>query len=423
MFKPVLISGLFLFAFFGFYGCTANADELKTNVATALMTREDSGNIPGNHSLVITGFDAMIEQVNVPDSLINDSIDTTSVEQPPLKLPAGAAAGAGINAGGGQPKDHGHVTDSESKPGPALDEQDAWSGSKGDSTGCPALQPKDSLEGCTGHSGCDPRKVTANERFADQDSQSRKVFLPFLKNMRKIDTGFFTSGFNFLTILILVILIFIAWQLNTLARRLSRLYDMTGRLYSRTKSQRVIKDISLICNRLEKIESGIDSLMAKGMAPVSDGSENPRPETGETGDTGYEAGTPGTQTVVAVNDESQTTPDGQETGPGMVFYMPSPDNEGNFDNRKKSDSFIPSESIYEFILDGNSDGNAFFSVYQDRNNMERAINYYSSILEKVCRGQNAFNPHGKTVKTIKPGHAVLNNNKWVVKEKALVRYE
>lgn len=46
-------------------------------------------------------------------------------------------------------------------------------------------------------------------------------------------------------------------------------------------------------------------------------------------------------------------------------------------------------------------------IYEDANNMERAINYYSSILEKVCKAENAFNPNKKIVNNISPGLAVL----------------
>lgn len=106
-----------------------------------------------------------------------------------------------------------------------------------------------------------------------------------------------------------------------------------------------------------------------------------------------------------------------------VFFMPAPDNEGVFDNRKKSRHFIPAESVYKFISDPHESQKASFMIYEDANNMERAINYYSSILEKVCKADNAFNPHKKIVSTISPGIAILENNKWIVKEKTLVRYE
>ena len=106
-----------------------------------------------------------------------------------------------------------------------------------------------------------------------------------------------------------------------------------------------------------------------------------------------------------------------------VFFMPAPDNEGIFDERKKSKHFLPAESVYKFITDPNESQTASFMIYEDANNMERAINYYSSILEKVCKADNAFNPHKKIVRTISPGIALLENNKWIVKQKAIVRYE
>jgi hypothetical protein len=428
MLKTVIISGLVFFVFFCHYGCTAKPEEPKATARHSLLTRKDSGYISGNHSLTITATDAIIEQVNVPDSLIIDSVsfsDSAPAEPSPVSKVLNPHDGAGTTrtTGSDQRQENAHAIEREVRPAAVTDGMSPVTPCPADDTiGSPATRDnlKDSLAG----------NVGSETPIAGRVSQ------------KELYTGFFTSGFNLTTLVLLIILIFTVWQLKVLARRVSRLNVITGRLYSRSKSQRIIKDIAVVCKRLEKIESDIGSLMAR--VPVDDAHVESVSDTGNT--MTATAITGGKENAGSGDDEKKPLdealkPTGNDHGespvarpagdsgttgkyPGrLVFYMPSPDNEGNFDNRKKSNFFIPSESIYEFILDENSDGNASFSIYQDRNNMERAINYYSSILDKVCRGQNAFNPHGKTIKTIKPGYAVLNNNKWVVKEKALVRYE
>lgn len=106
-----------------------------------------------------------------------------------------------------------------------------------------------------------------------------------------------------------------------------------------------------------------------------------------------------------------------------VFFMPAPDNEGLFDNSKKSRIFIPYESVYQFSPIHNSSNKAELRIYEDANNMDRALNYYSTIIETVSISENVHRSHHRKIITLKSGIAILENNKWIVKEKTLVRYE
>jgi hypothetical protein len=222
-------------------------------------------------------------------------------------------------------------------------------------------------------------------------------------------TGFFTGGLNLYTIIVLISVIFIIWQLLILRNRITDIYKNTRILKDIAKSQRISRNIDTITSRLARIESVLFN-QAHLQPEGNERTENTRGPAENPPDTLPQTGNSRAEGDDGTNDST------------VVFFMPSPDNEGNFDNRKKSDHFIPSESIYKFVINEDPD-QAKFYIFQDPNNMERAINYFSSILEKVCRSENAFNPLGKAIKTIEPGIAVLSNNKWVVKEKALIRYD
>jgi hypothetical protein len=219
--------------------------------------------------------------------------------------------------------------------------------------------------------------------------------------------GFFLSGVNLAYLVLLAFLVYISWHFFLLRRKISGIYRHVRKFSGQSGSANISRDLEQVIKRLKKIELELTQLKAGlpyGSAPANDhGPENnDRTDTADAGDGSLK----------------------YSGGSGrVIFFMPAPDNEGNFDHRRKSDHFIPSESVYRFEMETDNDDTAEFSICHDPNNMERAINYYSSILEKVCRAENAFNPSGKTIRTIKPGIAVLNNNKWTVKEKALVRYD
>ncbi len=214
--------------------------------------------------------------------------------------------------------------------------------------------------------------------------------------------GFFSINLNIITILIIIVLAILIRYILILRKE-------------HTSLRKKFKDIDWNLNILDRNQRKLDlhsTEINKSIQSIRDQLERYEnqwivhlPPEGEKEKTGIEPG--------IENDKNDTS----------VFFMPAPDNEGVFDDRKKSRHFIPAESVYKFTSDPHEPQKASFIIYEDANNMERAINYYSSILEKVCKADNAFNPHKKVVSTISPGIALLENNKWIVKQKALVRYE
>jgi hypothetical protein len=247
-------------------------------------------------------------------------------------------------------------------------------------------------------------RIFDNEKMHNQDPVVR------IPSGREEKPGIFTTGLSLYILIILLLLTLIFLQLLNLRRKSMEIYGNTKILKDIAKSQRITKNIDIISNRLTRIESEIIQISESRQLQDKQHIDNPVQELNTST---YEP------TVITPQGAEIAEPNNKP----VTFFMPSPDNDGNFDNRKKSEHFIPSESIYKFIMNENSDKEAEFYIHQDPNNMERAINYYSSILEKVCKSENAFDPRGKSVVTIEPGVAVLDGNKWVVKEKALVKYE
>ncbi|MFV8379498.1 hypothetical protein [Flavobacterium sp. LB3R33] len=105
-----------------------------------------------------------------------------------------------------------------------------------------------------------------------------------------------------------------------------------------------------------------------------------------------------------------------------VFYMATPD-QNNFDISSLSNTFKPTQSLYEFKVDNNDKSKASFTFYSDEIGIRDAVNYPHTYLDPVCESQNALNQNAKSINTIKPGIAEKRNDKWVVTTKAKIKYE
>lgn len=105
-----------------------------------------------------------------------------------------------------------------------------------------------------------------------------------------------------------------------------------------------------------------------------------------------------------------------------IFYMATPD-QNNFDLSSLSNSFKPTQSLYEFTVDNQDKSKASFIFYSDEVGIKDAVNYPHRYLEPVCEPQNALNQNAKSITTIKPGIAEKRNNQWVVTTKAKIKYE
>lgn len=77
--------------------------------------------------------------------------------------------------------------------------------------------------------------------------------------------------------------------------------------------------------------------------------------------------------------------------------------------------------FYKFLLKENSQ--AEFEFFNTENSAKRALNAPDSFLYPACEETEPLNQNANKIITIKPGIAIKQENKWIVKEKAQITYE
>lgn len=122
------------------------------------------------------------------------------------------------------------------------------------------------------------------------------------------------------------------------------------------------------------------------------------------------------------NDIRDNNKQAEATPPTKVYYFSTPQPDGTFNDSNKSDLFIATSSMYKFtILSSNK---AHFEFINDESTLRDALNYPDSYLLPVCRAENTRNIKATKITTIgKGGIAELNDGRWIVTEKAVIRYD
>ena len=77
--------------------------------------------------------------------------------------------------------------------------------------------------------------------------------------------------------------------------------------------------------------------------------------------------------------------------------------------------------FYKFLLKENNQ--AEFEFFNTENSAKRALNAPDSFLYPACEETEPLNQNANKIITIKPGIAIKQENKWIVKEKAQITYE
>ena len=108
------------------------------------------------------------------------------------------------------------------------------------------------------------------------------------------------------------------------------------------------------------------------------------------------------------------------------YYLSTPNSDGTFNTSSMSQLFRPSASVYKFrVTESNGTEWAEFTVANDYDAVKDALSSPGSYLDPVCESENTFFPDAKKIKNVKPGRAMKQGDKWVVKpeHKARIRYE
>lgn len=103
------------------------------------------------------------------------------------------------------------------------------------------------------------------------------------------------------------------------------------------------------------------------------------------------------------------------------FYMRVPSMDGFFNNSQKRDYPVHGNTLYKFEVIGQN--SATFFLECDQIAMKDAIEAAYKYVDPVCESDNEIFSSSSKIKTIEPGLAELEGDKWIVKHKAKIRYE
>jgi hypothetical protein len=108
-----------------------------------------------------------------------------------------------------------------------------------------------------------------------------------------------------------------------------------------------------------------------------------------------------------------------EESPGDTFYMTGPTN-NYFPSSARSNR--RENTVYKFILQpgGNE---ARFELHTTGASISEIIKVIESYIKPACDEENLPSSGIRNIVTRKQGIAILDNEKWIIKDKAVIRYE
>lgn len=104
-----------------------------------------------------------------------------------------------------------------------------------------------------------------------------------------------------------------------------------------------------------------------------------------------------------------------------TLFLSTPNSDGSFNESSASNTYKDGASIYRLIKTGSV--NAKFQIDEKETSIKLALQYPDKNIDPVCDAENAFNPRANRISTIKMGEAELQNGKWIINSKAVIRYE
>lgn len=101
-----------------------------------------------------------------------------------------------------------------------------------------------------------------------------------------------------------------------------------------------------------------------------------------------------------------------------TLYLGAPNSNGLFHNVQSN--YIATETIYKLLVYESNIGE--FEFINETCNLRVALDFYDRYIEPACEAINAFDISANIV-TVTKGLAEKRDNKWIVKQKARIRYE
>jgi hypothetical protein len=104
-----------------------------------------------------------------------------------------------------------------------------------------------------------------------------------------------------------------------------------------------------------------------------------------------------------------------------VLYFPSPNNDGSFNNSSSSKAYRDGASMY--VIQKLSSSRGKFHLDERISSMNRALQLPDRNIIPVCDSINEYEPRFNRIKLLDDGIVELEGDKWIMKQKARIRYE
>ncbi len=125
--------------------------------------------------------------------------------------------------------------------------------------------------------------------------------------------------------------------------------------------------------------------------------------------------------VEASRIETQETPTSTNgVDQNTTFYMAFPI--GNYFSNKGRSGSKP-DTFYTFQVSPDNRNEASFSIHAGEAMVKEYLTMSEECIKPACQEQNVASPTVKRIKTERSGTAVLEDDKWIIKTKAIIRYE
>ncbi len=104
----------------------------------------------------------------------------------------------------------------------------------------------------------------------------------------------------------------------------------------------------------------------------------------------------------------------------MKFYSVEPRDGASFNGSNFSNEFVPTESVY--LIELQNDNIAHFRIIDDNDTMGRAIKYKKELLDVACESLSS-SVDTKKIITERPGNAQKDGTKWIIRQKAQIKFK
>lgn len=104
-----------------------------------------------------------------------------------------------------------------------------------------------------------------------------------------------------------------------------------------------------------------------------------------------------------------------------ILFLSTPNSDGSFNESSASNTYKDGASIYRLMKTGSA--NAKFQIDENEASIKFALTYPDKCIIPVCDSVNEYEPKYTKIKTLSQGESDLQDGKWVLKSKAVIRYE